>query len=520
VRGGWSLLVSLAGLVGSGSASAIDLDRLVMPGPLIEAHARFESECSKYHRPLERGGQDALCLDCHDDVDADRKAGRGFHGRSPAVARAEACRTCHPDHRGRDADVTGLFAETFEHRFTDYPLDGAHATVPCGSCHPAAKAHRDAPHDCVACHRDDDPHGDSMSDDCADCHRTSGWREARFDHDRTRFPLRGAHRETACALCHPGPDPKDAPEDCVGCHRLDDAHRGRLGADCAACHGVVRWAKASFDHGRDTSFPLEGAHAGAECVACHAQPPKEAKTPTACVSCHRSQDVHAGRNGEKCESCHVASDWARVAFDHDRDTHFALVGAHRELRCAQCHGTQLEGLNESPTCVDCHRADDVHAGSLESRCDLCHTSESWGRGIVFEHDVVRFPLLGMHATASCEQCHPSRRFDRIDTACRSCHAREDAHGGALGEDCGLCHGPNGWDFWEFDHDTQTGFALHGAHEDLACSSCHRADAPRLGDGAGRCILCHADQDVHFGAFGESCEACHVDTDWRVIRSVR
>ena len=512
------LLVWTAVVAAAGDARAFDFDRLLMPGPVIAAHERWEGKCSECHRPLDRGTQDELCLGCHEEERTDLAKGLGFHGHSEAVRSAEACRTCHPEHRGRDADVVGLLPEIFDHHETDYPLTGAHASAPCAACHPAGRSHRDAPHDCAACHREDDVHHGSLGSDCADCHTPSRWPDASFDHDGTKFPLRGAHGSVRCALCHPGPEA--VPTDCVGCHRLDDVHRRTLGTDCGSCHGVDRWSSPSFDHGRDTRFPLDGRHARVACVACHSGPPNANETVRSCASCHGSQDVHAGRNGSECGTCHGADSWQNVLFDHDRDTRFALAGAHATLRCAQCHGTRLDGLPRDPACVDCHRGDDVHGGSLSTRCDSCHQTSAWSRPIVFEHDVTRFPLLGLHATVSCEQCHVSRSFDRVEPSCKSCHAGEDAHEGGLGDDCGRCHGPNGWALWDFDHGKETSFELHGAHEDLACSACHPGNGSRSTTSVGRCVFCHADDDAHFGAFGQSCEQCHSDESWNLVRPRR
>ena len=72
-------------LSSGGVARAIDLNRLVMPGPLIAAHARWEGQCSECHRPLDRTSQDALCLDCHEEQREDQENGVGFHGRAAAV---------------------------------------------------------------------------------------------------------------------------------------------------------------------------------------------------------------------------------------------------------------------------------------------------------------------------------------------------------------------------------------------------------------------------------------------------
>ena len=92
-----------------------------------------------------------------------------------------------------------------------------------------------------------------------------GWKQTRFDHASTKFPLVGRHVKVACAACHPSQRYKNTPTDCVSCHRLDDAHQGRFGPACADCHSAKGWKVTGFDHDRDTHFPLRGAHHGLSC---------------------------------------------------------------------------------------------------------------------------------------------------------------------------------------------------------------------------------------------------------------
>ena len=56
------------------------LEKLVIPGPVIQGHAKVEQECGKCHEPFSRQSQTRLCLDCHKETAADRKARKGFHG--------------------------------------------------------------------------------------------------------------------------------------------------------------------------------------------------------------------------------------------------------------------------------------------------------------------------------------------------------------------------------------------------------------------------------------------------------
>jgi hypothetical protein len=159
-------------------------------------------------------------------------------------------------------------------------------------------------------------------------------------------------------------------------------------------------------------------------------------------------------------------------------------------------------------CKTCHAADDPHAGKLGDDCQQCHTDKSWREPVGFDHDLTRFPLVGLHATVACELCHVDKRFRGTSTGCVDCHKADDVHKQALGARCDTCHSPNDWRLWQFDHDRQTDFPLIGAHSGLQCAACHvkpmAAGAPRQR----QCVDCHQGDDVHNGQFGRDCARCH------------
>jgi Cytochrome c3 len=230
----------LAGSALTGAATAQSLiERMVSPGALSNAHAKLEATCTNCHRAFSRQAQSALCLSCHKDVAADAATQSHFHGRSLEV-RGSQCRRCHVEHRGREASIVFGTPELFDHRATDFPLTGAHIGVACGRCHAAKAAFRSAAKDCHACHAAVDPHQGQLGPDCAKCHVTGRWTLiAPWPH--LLWPLVGAHREAACRSCHAGPRFVGLPTTCVGCHRQDDVHRGKLGPKCASCHSPVAW---------------------------------------------------------------------------------------------------------------------------------------------------------------------------------------------------------------------------------------------------------------------------------------
>ncbi|MCP3984687.1 MAG: cytochrome C [bacterium] len=495
---------------------AADPETLLMPGPVIEGHAKNEEECTTCHRPFDRSAEDGLCLDCHEDVGTDLTAGKGFHGRAPGLA-AKSCRSCHTDHQGREADVVGLNPAIFDHDLTDYPLHGAHLRVACGDCHLAEQEkHREASIECIDCHKRDDVHRAGLGEKCGSCHVDTAWQKAEFDHDSSEFRLEGTHKDVECRLCHADERFKDTPADCATCHVSSDVHKGNYGPRCGDCHDQNVWTTMLFDHDRDTKFALGGKHAGVACGACHEGRLYGDPAPTDCNSCHQADDVHGGRNGKQCQDCHNTRTWTRIAFDHDKDTKWPLRDAHVDVRCESCHPGALDDPVEKE-CVGCHEPVDVHSGQQGKDCAACHGQRSWIETVGFDHDLTNFPLLGLHATVACEECHTTHAYADAEIDCVACHRPDDTHEQRLTDACASCHNPNSWAIWRFDHDTQSDFRLHGAHDGVDCLSCHLTPAADEIKMASDCGSCHFSDDVHRGAFGRDCGRCHGEQDWKKVK---
>ena len=352
------LLVSMAGVTEYSAAAGIET--LVMPGELIEGHAKYEESCKNCHTPFSKESQSRLCRDCHEKVDADINRKQGFHGRGRV--NAASCNHCHTDHKGRDADIVRLGRETFNHENTDYPLEGAHASAVCGACHADGKQYREAPGLCNDCHRDDDAHRGELGEVCADCHDERSWKQSEFDHDDTDFVLHGKHADIDCNSCHAGERYQGLPSKCSSCHLLDDVHAGRFGGSCEDCHSETKWTRIEFDHDAGTDFPLEGKHREVQCGACHTSEALDDNPGSECINCHRNDDDHQGRYGRKCESCHAPGGWSKVRFDHDTETEFPLRGGHVEAGCVSCHRGDAYSDDLAVDCYSCHVADDVHQG--------------------------------------------------------------------------------------------------------------------------------------------------------------
>jgi hypothetical protein len=499
---------------------ADNFETMLMPGKLIDGHAKLENDCKNCHVPFKKTGQRDLCLDCHKEVARDVQAHAGYHGR---LKGEPDCRECHTDHKGRDMKIAAFDHKKFDHRMTDYVLRGAHTgpKVACHDCHLPGKKYREAPSDCFSCHKKDDKHKGGLGPHCDDCHKETNWKDTRFDHSKTKFPLKGKHADTPCRDCHKDPQFKGAPTQCLACHRKDDKHKGHFGPKCETCHNEKDWKSILFNHDRDTDYPLRGRHARVKCIKCHTTPDiYKDKLERICVACHRKDDKekgHKGRYGTRCESCHVEQAWDMIKFDHDRDTKYLLRGKHAQVKCDKCHSGNLYRDRLQTTCFACHEKDDKHKGQEGEKCESCHTDRTWKKAS-FDHGLSRFPLLGAHAKVKCEKCHTTAAFKDVKDTCVGCHKKDDKHKQKLGPQCDLCHGPRDWKTWSFDHDKRTAFALDGGHKGIQCEACHRQPMPKKVSVTSTCASCHDEDDVHNGEFGRHCEQCHVTSSFKTIRA--
>ncbi len=506
-----SLIAGLSLLVFSSQVFvyAAPIETLVMPGPVSAAHADIEVECSGCHAAFSKTLQRDLCLSCHDHISVkeDLEAGTGFHGRSETVGKAE-CATCHAEHEGRTANIVGLDIETFDHDITDFVLEGSHAERVCEDCHAADKLPREAPSACFDCHEAKDSHKGKLGKECGNCHRETDWQTTKFDHTKdTEYILTGAHQVVECVLCHTNQTYKGISTDCHSCHQIDDRHQGNFGKDCKQCHKTEDWKKNTFDHKKSSDFALQDRHTEIECSSCHLANQFKEELAHECVSCHLADDIHQGANKVDCGACHNSREWKSVKFDHQKDTDFPLNGAHFELECRMCHSGGTIDMELDTACINCHQVNDVHQQSLGENCVRCHGESGWTSDVLFDHDLTRFPLIGMHSVVLCEACHLSPRFADTPGQCLDCHSQSDTQHDTFGTDCGSCHNPNDWLLWEFDHQS-TGFVLDGAHADLNCQNCHKKGWDYQAKKQFTCVDCHRNDDIHSGEFGRHCSRCH------------
>ena len=516
-----SFLLLVTFVVTSTTGHADSFTSLLMPGKVIQVHEEYEQDCEQCHDTVDKHRQGKLCSQCHAHKnileDLDNKT--GFHGR---LSRSEQnnCKHCHTDHEGRDAKIVLLNLSTFNHKQTDFQLKGTHKKTACTACHKKDKKYSEAAAECYSCHKESDVHKGKQGKKCGSCHQATNWKQTAFDHDKTDFPLKNAHKKTSCAACHINQKYKDTPKNCFSCHQINDAHRGSFGKKCESCHSTKQWNKARFDHNKKTDFPLYGKHKKATCNSCHRSGDVKKELPTKCYGCHKNDDSHKGRYGKKCQDCHRSESWQKHKFDHSKASKFKLLGKHKTTACNQCHKGDLYKDELKKTCINCHKNDDVHKGKQGKKCDRCHNEKGWHNNVSFDHDLSNFPLIGMHATTQCEECHLTADYANTETSCNQCHADEDVHKTRLGTYCNDCHNPNSWDTWLFNHDRNTDFKLDGAHKELGCYDCHQTNAKGRLQASKDCISCHRSRDIHNRLFGRQCGDCHSTRSFRDINIKR
>ncbi len=310
------------------------------------------------------------CVKCHDDVHEDKFG--------------QDCAKCHSE----TSFLSIKKIKNFNHSVTDYPLEGKHLEVDCKQCH---KGRYTKPIDFSACNKcHSDYHNgefivNNVTPDCIECHSLAeGFEYSLYtleQHQKTKFPLEGAHVATPCYTCHISEDDerwtfRELGSNCVDCH--NDIHKGFIteafypNQDCTTCHVNDTWSNInSFDHSK-TEWVLEGKHQQVACRECHFTENENNKNEiiqkftnldTDCITCHENihEDIFAVNGVTDCIRCHVATSWTPENFDHNT-TNFSLEGKHKEVECKACHTSSIEKdkrvtlykLNTFE-CVDCHQ---------------------------------------------------------------------------------------------------------------------------------------------------------------------
>jgi len=235
------------------------------------------------------------CLRCHalGGFARDRFTCTSCHRNGHAGRLSDNCRACH--------QIDSWSIDLDRHEELDFKLEGRHREIACDACHTDGIGFGHLDPSCSACHQD--RHGGSFGDSksCADCHSQEDWQaeiglrdtdgsKVFFDHAATGFPLEGAHAHVACGDCHLNGQFTGNDGRCYTCHwqrSQDDVWSLQIGNECGDCHTPSGWTPARWDHTEaPADYRLEGAHARAACLDCHAGYQARG-TDRDCFTCHQ-----------------------------------------------------------------------------------------------------------------------------------------------------------------------------------------------------------------------------------------
>jgi len=279
---------------------------------------------------------------------------------------------------------------------------------------------------------------------------------------------------------------------------------------------------------------------GNDCAKCHSAPWSSATQADLCVTCHtdisqqlaKPDSIHSlmiKNESIACHSCHPdhrgpnapLTDMVSGTFPHD-STGYSLR-SHKQrsdgqaFLCSDCHSQDVTNFDKA-LCSTCHTQAnktfmDSHTQAYGTECMACHDGlETISKK--FDHSSAAFKLEGKHIGLNCQDCHTKPRvladFLSLPPACSDCHAKDDAHKGGFGMDCGSCHKVAGWKPATFDHNLSA-FKLEGKHLDAKCTDCHINNVFKGTESS--CFACHQKDDKHKGKFGQDCGACHKAAGW-------
>ena len=206
--------------------------------PLNGAHATIANDCVLCHSG-DYNNTPNTCVGCH-QADYDGTTNPDHNDANFSTD----CLDCH--------DESAWIPSTYNHSF--YPLNGAHATLDCNSCH--SGGYMGTSNTCIGCHQADydgamnpDHASAGFPTDCLDCHNEDAWTPSTFDHDNMYFPIYSGKHEgewNLCVDCHTVPSDFSV-FSCIDCHEhndqteVDDDHQGVSGYiyesnACYSCH--------------------------------------------------------------------------------------------------------------------------------------------------------------------------------------------------------------------------------------------------------------------------------------------
>ena len=407
-------------------------------GPKAAPKADLEFNHLSTGFPLAGGHATTSCENCH--------VGGVF------VGTPRTCDGCHAT--GRRVVAT---PKSTKHIVTDAPCDTCHFNT--STFFGARFNHGTArPGECTNCHNgriepgtpSNHPVSTLVGASCDNCHRSSAWVPARWNHSDTA---------SDCSVCHKAGGPG---RNYAGGHLPMSMDTVNFTGNCKACHtNYLTFASAYYNHSGASavcgSCHQNGAYApGVTQVASTTAHAKYAAASMACNTCHKSFGIGTFASGR---------------FDHT-----ATSGL-----CQNCHSGTPDYSPEM-TKISSTAAHGAYSAAGIGSCGSCHTSTVAWAGSRFSHS----------GASACATCHDDVAYAAGMTQISTNRAKHTAYVTSGITNCQDCHGTNYITF------TGAHYNHTGAGASATCSTCHTGT---LGTPPG-----------HIAVVDE-CGQCHLKTGW-------
>lgn len=282
-----------------------------------------------------------------------------------------------------------------------------------------------------------------------------------FDHNKTKFPLTGAHAQTVCEACHFNGQYKTTLYACPACHNgartigKPPTHPP-TSLKCAGCHQTTLFSDIRV---------IDHTQASTKCAACHdgkiarGRSDRHAATAAPCQTCHQSTtNFYSATAAAKQWALTAPTAPLSVASALSRRVGSAVPGpavaapstANLPLGAATpamssrdgtanvagiktaSDGSKFDHARATGTCAFCHNGRTAsgkpprHIATMAA-CDSCHKNTRTFAGARFDHGAVTAPCITCHngrdapgksarhvmTNAPCDECHKNKiTFER------------------------------------------------------------------------------------------------------------
>lgn len=220
------------------TANTARLQRLVSPGNLSPAHAFLEGRCSACHTPG-KSVEAVNCIVCHaNNPNLLQRQPTAFH------ANIDRCAECHAEHRGgsvRPVAMDHAALARISLAAISRKASGSEGRVVAKRVQDwirstprveTGAAPLEAALDCATCHATKDRHVGIFGNECSQCHVTTQWKVAGFQHP--------SERSFDCAQCHQAPPSHYMEHFTMISKRIASQPEAQVN-QCYLCHQTTAW---------------------------------------------------------------------------------------------------------------------------------------------------------------------------------------------------------------------------------------------------------------------------------------